>query len=238
MTCEEKRKSNIEELKEKKESQVRKSLLDKPIISDASKNLVQSRGEDVYSRCIKFKEENEKKKQEKVTAKEEKKKKEEDAIIQGVKSKKMRESKINVKVQNLMDWEEEKKKKLGNLQKKYEMRGEVECTFKPKVNAKSAVKSKELNSVTARLYNDDIEKRNRRHSQLETEYTPSFEPEFLNKYKSPKHPKENSQARSLTPKFDKNNATKEEYKHVDVAYKNALGSGFLHDMMKSKFHKK
>ena len=250
MTFNESRKQAIEEMKKQKEIGVDKQLRKVPLISEKSKNLVRKNEEPFYERCVKFKNEVERKKSDMREEKEEKKKKAEDEIIKEVKSHRLEKEKINEKIAKLLVWDSKKREKLTHMKENIEKKNNVELTFHPKIN-KTPVKYKQNvtpnklksnrdknplmpdSEITERLYTKDIEKRKIKLENLESIYMPSFEP-MTNRSKLHR----NRVERDLTPKVNKTDQKikKTDRNNFDQLYNKTIEDENIQNILKEKMN--
>jgi hypothetical protein len=248
------RKAALEEMKKQKEIGEDKTLRKIPQISERSKNLVRNIEEPIYERCVKFKNQVEKKRNNQQKEKEEKIKKHEDEIIKEVRSHRLGQEKINEKIANLLVWDSKKKTKLIHLKEDLEKKKLSDYTFQPKINktpnrtkasctpTKDGVKEHPLfadHGFTERLYVNDVEKRKLKHEQLESIYTPSFEP-MTNKTRLKKK-QDSKKEEGKSNKYGQKNKNMEKIKqNLNTLYNRALDDSSLQAMFKERFnfHKK
>lgn len=245
------RKLALEEMKKQKEQKEEKKLRKVPEISTKSKNLVKNIEEPLYDRCVKFKNEIEKKRAEQIKEKELKKKKEEDEIIKETKSHRMDAERINQKIANLLVWESKKKTKISHLKDEVEKKKMNEYTFHPKINktpnkykgSATPVKDRQKDhplyadhGFTERLYLKDIELRKFKHEELQYSLTPTFEPQ-TNRKRIPKkieHKEEQEGVIRLVKKKDEK-LTKIK-QNLNIYYNKALEDDSIKSMLKEKFN--
>ena len=228
---------NIEEKKKNREEEEAKKFRKIPEISKKSKNMVRHQEEDFYQRCIKFKEEVNKKNNDLLLEKDLKIKKEEDQIMKEIKIHKLEKSKINDNISNLMTWDGKKKEKIKDLKEAFEKKNKIECTFKPKINKQKVKDNYETNKgieLTERLYTIDLEKRKFKIEKLENNYLPTFQPmtNIRSKYR---RNNDNINTRSLTPDLgrkEKMICTNTVENNLNVVYNKAIGDHIMHDLFR------
>ena len=177
------KKKDIEEKKKQKELEEEKLLRKVPLITIKSKNLAKFNEKPVHERCLIFKEEATKKKELMLKEKEQRIKRDEDQIIKENNSHKLEQTKINQKIDLLMEWEVKRRKKLSVLKEESEKKKNCEFSFIPKINKKNdkLTHSPDIDnhqSLTERLYTRDLAMRKVKKEKLETIYTPTFEPKI------------------------------------------------------------
>ena len=172
----------IEDCKKLKEIEEEKELRKVPLISEKSRNLVKESEDTLYERCLKFKQNAKKKKENLLKEKEDKIKRDEDKILKEINSHKLEKSKINEKINHLMDWDIKNKEKISHLKEESEKRKNEEYTFKPKTNITNDKLSHSPNLVQdcIQSFSDrltrDLVIRKIKQEKLQSIYTPSFEP--------------------------------------------------------------
>jgi len=238
------RKNTLEEKRKEKEIEEEKQNRKVPKISEKSKILIKNQEENVFERCLKFKKEVQKKKNDMIKGKNEKIKEEEDKIINNIKSHKLDSNKIDQKINSLMDWSKKKTIKLSILREDYQKKKDSENTFKPKVNKPKSSHTPDpihfqystSNNVefSERLYTLDLEKRKIKHEQLEDIYKPSFQPR-TNRIKQIIRIEKVKNKRDLTPNFNKkNDKTDENNKEFSEIYNDTLRDNSIHSILKEK----
>ena len=241
MAFDDERKNMIEEKRKEKEKEEEKKYRKVPQISGKSKIIYKHTDEKVYERCLRFKKETQKKKDDMIKGKNDKIKEEEDKILNIKHSHKIDPNKIDEKIRSLIEWEKKKNKKIIKIREDLEKQKDSENTFRPNVNRTKTSHTPEpvlkdnlcytSNNVelTERLYTLDLEKRKKKHEQLEGIYKPSFQP-MTN---GTKHLKK----RDLTPTFNKKNDKREVIsKDFSELYVETLRDNSIQSILKEKIH--
>jgi hypothetical protein len=244
MAYDDARKNMLQEKRKVKEIEEEKQYRKVPKISEKSKILIKNTEENVFERCLKFKKEVQKKKNELIKGKIEKIKEQEDKIINNIKLHKLDSNKIDEKINSLMDWSKKKTIKISILREDYQKKKDSENTFKPKVNKPKSSHTPDpiqfqysnSNNVefSERLYTLDLEKRKIKHEQLEDIYKPSFQPK-TNRTKQRIRIEKVKNKRDLTPNFNKkNDKTNENNKEFSEIYNETLRDHSIHSILKEK----
>ena len=191
---------------EKKREQMENLYTYKPILRINKKFFDEQNNEDFFERQKNYLEEKEHRKEK---YKENLLKKENDKINGSnilLKNNKRSKKNINKTINDMVDWEKKRQKRLENKQKEKEEKLLNEFTYTPKINKKSESLAKNKNKKNAdflqRLSENDkvIKEKRKILTQL---YTPTFEPNVMlrrMKYKN-LHSKKEKEFRSISQRF-------------------------------------
>ncbi len=191
---EKRQKEKIAQMKRNKEEQENKKYLYRPKINKKSIELTSKNKEDFYTRQRKMMEEKKKKDallREKVKKKEKEEINKNNILLSNNLSKKNKNNKdrkksVNETIHKLYEWDKKRKEKINNKIKNKEKNLVTNIQEKPEINKKSYIitVNRNPNQIINRLYKIDIAKRKEKQELLNQIYTPTFQPNLIDKNNS------------------------------------------------------
>ena len=191
---EKRQKEKIAQMKRNKEEQENKKYLYRPKINKKSIELTSKNKEDFYTRQKKKMEEKKKKEallREKVKKKEKEEINKNNILLFNNLSKKNKNNKdrkksVDEAIHKLYEWDKKRKEKINNKIKNKEKNLVTNIQEKPEINKKSYIitVNRNPNQIINRLYKIDIAKRKEKQELLNQIYTPTFQPNLIDKNNS------------------------------------------------------
>ena len=191
---EKRQKEKIAQMKRNKEEQENKKYLYRPKINKKSIELTSKNKEDFYTRQKKMMEEKKKKDallREKVKKKEKEEINKNNILLSNNLSKKNKSNKgrkksVDETIHKLYEWDKKRKEKINNKIKNKEKNLVTNIQKKPEINKKSYIitVNRNPNQIINRLYKIDIAKRKEKQELLNQIYTPTFQPNLIDKNNS------------------------------------------------------